>query len=372
LRPVDRVFVRVGRRRLLYFGGCDYYRLSSDPRIWAALTAGLARHGLNVAASRITTGNHPLYDQTERAIAAFFGVERALLCPTGYLAAQTAIEGWRDQFTHAVVDERAHPCLFAGAQLAERPLIRFRHGDPFVLAAVLGRLPPRARPLVVTDGVFAHDGFLPPLARYLELLPARGWLLVDEAHGAGVLGARQRGAAELAGIDDPRLLRSSTFSKAFGVFGGAVLGSAKAVDEIAGRSRGFAGSTPLPLPLAATIIAALRIVRADAGRRGRLAENVATLKAALSRIGYAPLPGPAPIVSVAAREGAGRQLIRRLQAAGIYPSFIRYPSAAGAGHFRFAISSEHRPEHLERLLTALGRPRKTLASGVDPADTRSR
>ncbi len=354
---MDRLFVASGRRRLLYFGGCDYLRLTSDPRIQAALTAGLARYGLNVAASRVTTGNHPLYTVAERAIARFFGVERALLCPTGYLAAMTAIEGWRGQFTHALVDECAHPCLAAGVRLAERPLLRFRHGEPKTLRAILKRLPAAARPLVVTDGVFAQDGFIPPLEQYLEILSRSGWLLVDEAHAAGVLGPRQRGAAEHSGIEDRRLLRSCTFSKAFGVFGGAVLGSTAAVDKIAGRSRTFAGSTPLPLPLVAALLKSLRIVRADTARRRRLAANTLWVKAALDRHGVPTTPGPAPIISVAAQRETAAALARRLRAAGIYPSFIRYPGAAATGHFRFAISSEHRPEHLERLVAVLTAPR---------------
>jgi 7-keto-8-aminopelargonate synthetase-like enzyme len=321
------------------------------------VAAGLRRYGLNVAASRVTTGNHPLYAVAERAIAEYFGVERALLCPTGYLASLTAVEGWRDRFTHALVDERAHPCLLAGAQLAEHPLIRFRHGDPDALGSALKRLSSAARPLVITDGVFANDGFIPPLDRYLELLPPRGWLLVDEAHGAGVLGRRGRGAAEHLGIGDRRLLRSCTFSKAFGVFGGAVLAAAHCVAEIAGRSRTFAGSTPLPLPLATALLESVRILRANEGRRRRLAARVAWVKDTLSQRGLAITPGPAPIVSVAARGQAASTFKRHLLSAGIYPSFIRYPAGSEVGHFRFAISSEHSQTHLEQLATALSEAR---------------
>lgn len=353
LRQVHRVFVRAGRRQLLYFGGCDYFRLASDPRITAAVTAGLARYGLNVAASRITTGNHPLYARTERAVARFFGAASALLCSTGYVAGLTALEGWRDRFTHALVDERAHPCLTAGARLAGRPIIRFRHGDADSLGTALRRLWPEARPLVVTDGLFAGDGAIPPLRAYLEQLPARGWLLVDEAHAAGVLGARGRGACEHLGLEDPRLLRTCTFSKAFGVFGGAVLGNAGAISEIAARSLAFAGSTPLPLPLVAALLTALRVVRGERKLRARLTANATWLKGCLAQAGLTVTPGPAPIVSVAAGERAAAALKARLEVAGIYPSLIRYPGGEVGGHFRFAISSEHTAEHLERLRQAL-------------------
>jgi 7-keto-8-aminopelargonate synthetase-like enzyme len=353
LRQVDRVFVRAGQRRLLYFGGCDYFRLASDPRIAKALRTGLAQHGLNVAASRITTGNHPLYAEAERAIAKFFGVERALLCPTGYVAGLTAIEGWRDQFTHALGDERAHPCLAAGARLANRPFIPFRHGNTAALSAALKRLPRDARPLVFTDGVFANDGFIPPLNLYLEGLPSQGWLLVDEAHAAGVLGRRGRGASELLGVEDPRLIRTCTFSKAFGVYGGAVLGRSEAIRAIAGRSHTFAGSTPLPLPLVTALLDSLRLVRSNRELRNRLTANTTWLKRTLADADLTVAPGLAPIISLTTTEPTAAALKARLVAAGIYPSFIRYPGGDAGGHFRFAISSEHTAEHLERLSRVL-------------------
>lgn len=358
---MGRVFVKAGRRRLLYFGGCDYFRLASDPRVAQTLKTGLAQYGLNVAASRVTTGNHPLYAQAERAIARFFGVESALLCSTGYVAGLTAIEGWRDRFTQALVDEQAHPCLAAGAQLANHPITRFRHGDAASLKTALGRLPSGARPLVITDGVFANDGFIPPLDRYLDHLPPQGWLLVDEAHAAGVLGKNGRGASALLGTQDPRVLRTCTFSKAFGVYGGAVLGNSDAIREIASRSHTFAGSTPLPLPLVTALLESLRLVRSDRGLRTRLTANTTWLKRSLADAGLTVSPGPAPIVSLTTTEHTAAVLKTRLAAAGIYPSFIRYPGGGAGGHFRFAISSEHTVEHLKRLaqvLAAFGPPER--------------
>lgn len=353
LRQVDQVYVEAGRRCLLYFGGCDYFRLANDPRLIAAAAAGLRPDGLNVAASRVTTGNHPLYAHAELGVAGYFGVERALLCPTGYTATLIAIEGWRDRFTHALVDERAHPCLVAGAQLTGRPLTRFRHGDVVSLRGALRGLGRTAQPLVATDGVFANDGFIAPLADYLDELPRRGWLLVDEAHAAGILGQRGRGTLEYAGLQDSRVLRTCTFSKAFGVYGGAVLGDAEAVTWIAGHSNTFAGSTPLPLPLVATVIESLRLLRSDTQRRRRLAAHTAWLKARLERGALPVSVGPAPIVSVARTGVAAADLRRRLLTAGIHPSFIRYPGVTAAGHFRFAISSEHEPAQLERLADVL-------------------
>ena len=224
LQQVDRVFVRWHGRRLLYFAGCDYHRLASHPRVLAAARRGLKQFGLNVAASRKTTGNHSLYEELERALARFFQAERAVLVSNGYLTNLAVAQALCGEFTHALVDVRSHASLADAAFALEATVVPFAHRQPADLKKQLGKLGNRTRPIVCTDGMFSHDGSAAPLAEYLAALPANALLLVDDSHGAGVLGPAGRGTPSHCHVRDARVIQTITLSKALGAFGGAILG----------------------------------------------------------------------------------------------------------------------------------------------------
>ena len=353
LRQTDRTHVRQDGRVLVYFGGCDYFRLSRDPRVLAAMRRGLAKYGLNVSASRMTTGNHPLYGRLEKELADFFGVESATLAPNGWAPNVMAAETLAGQFSHVLLDERAHPSLAAAARLMDCPVIKFHHRDRNDLQRIVKRLG-HSMPLLMSDGMFSHDGGIAPLRDYLKVLPRSGMVLLDDAHGAGLLGATGRGAAEHAGVAPGRLAQTVTFSKAFGVFGGAVLGTRKLKAALIARSGVFIGSTPLPLPLANAALTLLAILRVGGGLRRRLWRNVKHLRERLRAGGLPVTETPGPIVSVApANTREELALKRRLLDAGIHPPFIRYPGGPENGYFRFAISSEHTRAQLDALAEAL-------------------
>jgi len=358
LQQCDRVFVRHRGRRLVYFGGCDYFRLACHPAVLAATHDAIDRHGLNVAASRATTGNHPVYATLERALARFFGSERAVLVPSGYTTNLIAVQALAPEITHALIDDRAHASLADAARGLGCPARSFRHRDPADLESKVRRLGRGARLLVLTDGLFARDGSIAPLARYLDALPASGRLLVDDAHGAGVLGARGRGTPEHCGVRSDQIIQTGTLSKAFGAYGGVVLADEAVIGRIASASQQFAGSTPLPPPLAAAALAALEVLGSDPGCRTRLWGNVRRVKVALRESGLAQADTPCPVVSV---EGITPQASQRLRLAllrhQIYPNLIRYPGGPSAGYFRFALSSEHTPEQLDALVTCLQQSR---------------
>lgn len=354
LQQVERTFVLRRGCKLAYFGGCDYFRLSSHPEVLAAMREGLEQFGLNVAASRKTTGNHPLYEKLEAALAAFFCVDAAVLVSNGYLANLVVAQALAGDFTHALIDERAHASLFDAAALLDRPLMAFKHrdaADARRVARVAGR---RARLLLLTDGLFSHSGQVAPLGDYLRLLPKSTVLLVDDAHGAGTLGPHGRGTVEWLGVSDERIIQTVTLSKAFGVYGGAVLGSRGLRDRIVSRSRLFIGNTPLPLPLAYAALAALDVVRAEARMRRRLLVNTRYVKAAFDEAGFPTTDGPGPIVPIEPRDARQAQsLRRRLLAHEIHPPLIRYLGGPASGYFRFAISSEHSAEQLDALARCL-------------------
>jgi 8-amino-7-oxononanoate synthase len=353
LQQLDRVYVRHQGRRLLYFAGCDYFRLASHPKVLRALAAGARKFGLNVAASRATTGNHRLYEDLERRLARFFGVPGATLAANGYAPALMVAQALAGQFSHVLLDEKAHGCLVDAAQLFDCPVLRFKHRDADDVGGILRRLG-AVQPVLLTDGMFAHDGGLAPLRDYLKRLPPRGRILLDDAHAAGVLGAHGRGTPEHAGVSRSRIIQTITLSKAFGVYGGAVLGARALRAAIVSRSRAFISSTPLPLPLANAALAAVSLLETGHRLRARLSRNVAGFKQRLHEAGFQPPKNPSPIFTVVPRDHRAVVLLhRRLLAAGIYPPFIKYPGGPEGGYFRFVISSGHTSRQIESLLAVL-------------------
>ena len=354
LRQIDRTYVRFRNKKLSYFSGCDYFRLASHPAVLGALRDGLKKFGLNVAASRLTTGNHELYERLESRLAKFFDVERALLFSSGYLANLGVAQALAGNFSHALIDERAHASLLDAAEMLDCPLFRFRHRDPDDLERALKRLGKLVRPILLTDGMFSQDGSVAPLKAYFEILPGEGWILVDDAHSAGVLGKTGRGTAEYARVPAKRIIQTITLSKAFGVFGGAVLGGRELIQRILTRSRLFVANTPMPLPLASAALRSIELLQSNESLRSRLVNNVRYVKTKLVEAGYPVAPTTSPIVPMTARND--REIAsfnRELIARGIYPPFIQYPGGPSIGSFRFALSSEHRHGQLDDLLDAL-------------------
>jgi 7-keto-8-aminopelargonate synthetase-like enzyme len=354
LQQVNRTYIRHRGRTYSYFSGCDYFRLASHPGVHAAVNDGLRRFGLNVAASRLTTGNHVLFRQLEDRIKKFFGAEAALLTSGGYATNLVVAQALAGQFSHALLDERAHLSLQDAAQFLDCPVLKFKHRDAEDLARTLQRCGHGARPIVLTDGMFARDGAVAPLKAYLKLLPRDGLLVVDDAHGGGTVGATGKGAVEIEGVGGPRVVHNVTLSKAFGVYGGAVLCSRALRAKLVARSRIFTGSTPLPLPLAAGAKRAIDTLHRDKGLRRRLVANSNYVKHAVRKAGL-PLPdAPGPIVAVNPRgklEAAA--LNRRLLAARIFPPLTKYPGGPPGGYFRFVISSEHTKGQLDQLIKVL-------------------
>jgi 7-keto-8-aminopelargonate synthetase-like enzyme len=314
----------------------------------AAVRSTLRWHGLNVAASRMTTGNHAIYQELETALAKFFGAETALVFPDGYMAPMAVAQALAGEFTDVLMDELSHGALLDAAKLLGCAVKKFKHRDVEDLQKAVRRCGKKARVIVLTDGMFAHDGSAAPLKAYLKVLPAGGMILVDDAHGAGVLGRNGRGTLELEGVGRSRIVQCATLSKAFGAYGGVVLASEAIHDRVRARSRMFMGTTPIPLPLAGAGLAALKILRAEPERRARLMENAWQFRKALRSGGWEVADVPGPIVRLPPIvDRDAEKLSKRLLAAGIYPPFLKYGSAQGA--FRFVISSEHTAEQLGKV-----------------------
>jgi glycine C-acetyltransferase len=355
LQQLDRNFVRWRGRKLVYFSGCDYFRLARHPAVLKAAADGLNQFGLNVAASRLTTGHHKIYDRLERQLADFLDTEDALLLSSGYLTGTVVAQALAGNISHALVDERAHPALLDAAIQLDCPVLKFKHRNADDFARAVARCGRSARPMVLTDGMFSNDGSVAPLQVYLKLLPSDGLILVDDAHGAGVLGKHGRGAPEHEKVSRRQIIQCVTLSKAFGVYGGAVLGPRELRRKILKRSRAFIGSTPLPPPLANAALQSVKLLDRH-GKKLRLClnQNAALVKNALRADGWEIPETPGPIVPLHVRtESEARALEKHLLAAGIFPPFVKYPGGDAKGYFRFVISSGHSRAQLDQLIAAL-------------------
>ena len=355
LQQVERNFVRWRGRKLVYFSGCDYFRLARQPAVLQAAAAGLKKFGLNVAASRLTTGHHKIYEMLERQLADFFDAGDALLLQTGYLTGTVVAQALAGNFSHALVDERAHPALLDAAVQLDCPILKFKHRDTDDFARAVARCGRGARPMALTDGMFSHDGSVAPLKAYFKILPHDGWLLVDDAHGAGVMGKTGKGTPEFEKVSRRQIIQCITLSKAFGVYGGAVLGSRELRRKVFERSRAFIGSTPLPPPLANAALQSVKLLDRH-GRKLRLClnQNAAYVKTALRTAGWEIPETPGPIIPLHTKTASEAQALKKqLLAAGIYPPFVKYPGGDANGYFRFVISSGHSHAQLDRLAAVL-------------------
>lgn len=317
LQQVDRTYVLWRGQKLSYFGGCDYFRLSSHPQILASIKEGLQKYGLSVSASRVTTGNHPLYEELELRIAKLFGFPKAVFVPSGYMANLIVAEALAGEFDAVYIDEKAHPSLQTAVRQLGCQVIEFPH---LCLKIVRSK-----RMLIATEGMFGSNGSIAPVRDYLKT-GARVW--IDDAHGAGT-----REPVPLPAD----VIQTVTFSKAFGVYGGAILCSAALAKKIV-STRIFAGQTPLPLPLAYACLEATDLLRKGSPLRKRLQANLNYLDVSTPIIQITPAPA---------------SMKRKLLQNGIFPSLIRYPGGASRGFFRFAISSEHTKEQLACLSRCL-------------------
>ncbi len=354
MQLVGRTWVLFNRSKFSYFAGCDYFRMASRPEVIQAAAMGLNKYGLNVAASRITTGNYALYRELETALARFFAAPAALLVSNGYASNSVVAQTLRHDFSHVLIDAAAHVSLRDASRIFDCPILEYKNCDPADLGRVLTGAGRSIKPILLTDGVFTHDVKVAPLAEYLKILGPRGVILLDDAHGAGVIGPTRQGTPEYAGVSRERIIQTITLSKALGVYGGAILCSRELREKMIERSAMFAGSTPLPPPLACAALRAIQVLKKDRSLRDRLNHNAQYVKTALRYAGI-PVPfTPVPVIAVIPDKLAQNNAIRRrLIAHRVFPSFVNYPGGPAGGYFRFVISSEHTQRQLDDLVAGL-------------------
>ncbi|MGB7092608.1 MAG: aminotransferase class I/II-fold pyridoxal phosphate-dependent enzyme, partial [Methylovirgula sp.] len=262
-RVGDSVVVRDGRR-FVSFSCNDYLGLSQHPKVKAAASAAIAAYGTGAGASRLVTGNHPLFAELEGRLAKWKGAQAALVFGSGYLANLGIIPALAGEGDLILIDELSHACLFAGTRLSAAERRVFRHNDVGHVHAILDAERGHFRnALLVTDGVFSMDGDLAPIAELAETCANYDtWLMTDDAHGLGVL-AKGRGSSFVESDKAEVALQMGTLSKAMGSYGGYLCGSRAVIDLLISRARTLIYSTGLPPASAAAALAALDIIEND-------------------------------------------------------------------------------------------------------------
>jgi len=347
--------IRLGDETLLSFCSNDYLGLADDPRIIAAFQAGAERFGVGAGASHLVSGHSRAHHALEEELAEFVGAERTLLFSAGYMANLGIVGALADRHDLIFEDRLNHASLIDAARLARAVVRRYPHADVTQLAKLLARAKkPR---LITTDAVFSMDGDIAPLVelhRMASEYDAR--LLVDDAHGIGVLGKNGRGTLDQLGIPPaPPVIFMGTLGKAFGVFGAFVAGEAALIETLIQRARTYIYTTALPPAVAEAVRASLRIVREENWRRERLRALVVQFRAGAGQLGLALAPSPTPIQAVVLGGAeAALRASRHLRACGILVPAIRPPTVPeGAARLRITFSAAHEPAHVERLLRAL-------------------
>jgi len=343
----DALWIERDGRRLLSFSCNDYLGLTQHPAVKEAAIAAIRRFGAGAGASRLVTGNHPLYAELEQRLARLKGTEAAIVFGSGYLANTGIIPTLVGGDDLLVVDELAHACIRAGAQLSRGKLLLFHHNDLGHAEALLAAHRHRhGHALLATEGVFSMDGDVAPVADLAALARCLdAWLLVDDAHGLGVLG-NGRGAAFIGGTGGQVPLQMGTLSKAVGGYGGYLCASQPVVDLIATRARTLIYSTGLPPATVAAAIAALDII---AREPGLTAQPLAKARAFTRAVGLAE----AASAIVPLRLGEDRAALaasRLLAEEGFWVAAIRPPTVPeGTARLRFTFTAAHEDAAVERL-----------------------
>ncbi len=343
-------------RQLVDFSSNDYLGLASHPALARAMSASAADSGAGSGASHLITGHGRQHAQLEEELAAFTQRERALLFSTGYMANLAVMAALAGRSERVLLDRLCHASLIDGARLSGATLVRYAHADAAEAARLL-ESDPLHTALLATDGVFSMDGDLAPLPELARCARAHDlWLIVDDAHGLGVIGAHGGGALEHFALgSDAVPVLVGTLGKAFGSFGAFVAGSAALIEFLIQKARTYVYTTALPQPVAAATRAALAIARNESWRRERLAALIVRFRAAAHTLGVPLSASTTPIQPVVLGSPTGALAAQReLAAAGFWVVAIRPPTVpAGSARLRVTLSAAHTEAQVDALAEQL-------------------
>ncbi|MGI8749400.1 MAG: aminotransferase class I/II-fold pyridoxal phosphate-dependent enzyme [Thermoleophilaceae bacterium] len=376
------VVVMEGVERIT-LGSNNYLGLTGHPQVKQGARDALEHYGTGLTGSRLLNGTTPLHLELEAEIAEWTGDEDALVFTTGYQANVGCVATLLSPEDTVIVDSGDHASIMDAVMMSRARVRPFRHNRLDKLEKMLDRAAADGGGvLVVVDGVFSMEGDLAPLPEIVERCRSHGArLMVDEAHGVGVLGPAGTGACEAFGVAEQVDLRMGTFSKSLASCGGFISGPSEVIDFLRVQSRAFMfTASAVPAAVGATL-AALRVIRSDEGREllARVLENARYLQRGLDELGFevvSPTPMPdgsdllTPIVPVTIGDDWRAAMFwKALYDEGVYANVALYPAVPrGAALLRTSVMATHQRGHLDRALEAFARVRERLADvGAEPA-----
>jgi len=348
--------LQVDGKSLINFCSNDYLGLAGHPDIAAALKAGVDQYGTGSGASHLISGHSTAHQHLEEQLAAFTGRPRALLFSTGYMANLGVINALVNRHDLVLEDQLNHASLLDGGHLSRADYKRYKHNNMQQLDYLLEQST-ASRKLIVTDGVFSMDGDLAPLPEMSTVAAQHsGWLMVDDAHGMGVLGATGAGIVEQQGLTVEQVpILMGTLGKSFGTFGAFVAGSEALIETLIQFARTYIYTTALPPAIAAASSASLQLVRREHWRREHLQQLIQRFRDGAQQLGIQLMDSQTPIQPLLINND---QLVmeanQQLRSRGFMVGAIRPPTVpAGSGRLRITLSASHSNQQIDQLLDAL-------------------
>jgi len=355
VESADGPHLTVEGRRYLAFCSNDYLGLAHHPALVEAVCRGAERYGVGAGASALISGHTEAHEALEARLARFVRLPRALHFGAGYLANLGLVAALAGRGGTVFSDELNHACLIDGARLSRADVQVYPHLDVAALARMLESCS-TAEKLLATDAVFSMDGDLAPLPELLELCERYdAWLVVDDAHGFGVLGEGGRGTLSHFGISSPRIAYMGTLGKAAGVHGAFVAGDDALIEWLVQRARTYVFTTASPPLLACALMASVELIEQEESRRKHLRALVGRLKQRLEDLPWRLRASDTPIQPLIVGDNrAALDLAEGLRSRGIWVPAIRPPTVpVGTARLRIALSAAHSVEHVDELAAAL-------------------
>ena len=355
IEAVDGAHLRVDGHNVLAFCSNDYLGLSQHPALIEAARQGALKYGVGAGASPLVSGHSAATDALERELAAFVRLPRALYFGSGYVANVGLIPAFVGRGDAVFSDALNHACLIDGIRLSHADTTVYPHNDLAALTESLQRSTAR-RKLIVTDAVFSMDGDVAPLADMISLCERHdAWLLIDDAHGFGVLGPDGRGTAAHLGIDSPRLIYMATLGKAAGGAGAFVAGHAVLIEWLMQRVRSYIFATATPAMITEALRASLRVIEQEPWRRDHLHRLIARLRAGTADLPWDhPESGTAIQPLIIGGNAEALAVMNAIRQRGIWAPAIRPPTVPeGTARLRISLSAAHSEADVDRLVAAL-------------------
>jgi 8-amino-7-oxononanoate synthase len=350
LDPCAETKVLKNGRTLIMLGSNNYLGLATHPDVVKAVKKAIDTYGTGCCSSRPLAGTTSLHVELEEEMAEFKGAEASLVFSTGYMTMMGTIYALAGENDIVFSDQLNHASIIDGVKLAKAQIRVFRHGDMEHLEELLAASDPEANKLVVTDGVFSMKGDLANLPAIKDLADGYGaWVMIDDAHGTGVMGENGRGVAEYFGLEGQIDLVGCTFSKVFGTVGGAVAGPRDVIEFLKFNSRPFVFTASLPPSVVATVLASLRVIKKSPHLLLNLRKNARFLKDGLTNLGFPVMPTPTPIIPIPL--GNDEKVFRlawALEGEGVFVNPIVPPAvSAESSLIRVTAMATHTEEELE-------------------------